>query len=335
MTNVATASRNRSASKFFYASAVLVLAICWIIIASPAGRREPDLLAFGVTFDLCLTIPLLYWLIVVRRSGRAFALIPLFIICLAVARFLVPQPDAPFLRALSLLEVPLELTAIGWMTVRLRRARRASMATGDTLERFRGIAREMFGDNKLAEAIVLEMAALYYGLAAWRVNEDEDARVITFHRQSGWGSIVVCIIVLIVAESIGVHLFLSQWSSTAAWIFTALDVYSIIWLIGDYHAFRLRPFRIGSETIELRFGMRWSGSVPRTAIVSIEPFDAARGEELKMSKDYLRLAILDDPTFLVTFAEPVEITGLIGMRRQVRCLGVRPDDSERFLALLS
>ena len=56
----------------------------------------------------------------------------------------------------------------------------------------------------------------------------------------------------------------------AAWIVTVLDLYGVLWLVGDYHALRLRPTRIDDDTLVLSYGLRWRASIPLDAIGSVE-----------------------------------------------------------------
>jgi hypothetical protein len=52
---------------------------------------------------------------------------------------------------------------------------------------------------------------------------------------------IVCIVALILlVETTVPHLLLQRWSALAAWIFTGLSLYSLLWLTGDYYAIRSR-----------------------------------------------------------------------------------------------
>lgn len=53
-----------------------------------------------------------------------------------------------------------------------------------------------------------------------------------------------------VIEVIGVHFLIAHfWSPTAAWIFTALDLYALLWIIADYQAVRLSPIVINDHKL--------------------------------------------------------------------------------------
>ena len=174
-----------------------------------------------------------------------------------------------------------------------------------------------------------EVAILYYSLFAWRAGPvvPSDAVAITTHKRSGWGSVVVCFIVLIAFESIGLHLFVQHWSVKAAWIFTALDLYGVLWLIGDYHALRLLPTLIRADTIELRHGMRLSAMIARDNIASIEPIS---NEAEWKRKGTVKIALLDEPRFLIRLREPVVVVWIGGIRRTIDSVAILPDDPAGF-----
>jgi hypothetical protein len=126
------------------------------------------------------------------------------------------------------------------------------------------------------------------------------------------------------------HLLLSLWSRAAAWVWTALDLWAVIWLLGDYQALRLRRSSVGGEALHLRYGLRWSVDVPLEAIVAVEP---VRAESEWKRKDVLKVAILDEPRWLISLAEPVVVNGLAGIRKTVRGIALLPDDDEAISAL--
>jgi hypothetical protein len=175
---------------------------------------------------------------------------------------------------------------------------------------------------------------LYHALFCWRKNAEvpQGATAVTVHQRSGWGSIVACIIVLIGFESIGVHLFVSRWSVTTAWVLTSLDLYAILWLIGDYHALRLRPTLITGDTIEIRYGLRSTATIARDDIASIENVSA---ESDWKRRGVLKMAMLDAPRTLIRLRRPVVAGGLVGLRRTIDAIAILPDNEESFAAELA
>lgn len=144
------------------------------------------------------------------------------------------------------------------------------------------------------------MATIGYALFGWNRRPDvpAGARSFTVHEKSGWSSVVAGLVVLIVAESIGAHLLLQLWSRRAAWIMTSLDLYGMLWLLGDFNALRARPSLIADDVLRIRYGLRWSLALRRDDITSMRPWTAAdAGQETRRST--LKVAMIDDPHYLI------------------------------------
>ncbi|MGZ4779231.1 MAG: hypothetical protein ACXV5L_08540, partial [Thermoanaerobaculia bacterium] len=294
----------------FLASASAVLIVCIAITRTRLFATAPDVAAWGVTFDLTITIPLLYYLFVVR-SGRAapLTLAPLFIGCMALASTIVPKNG--FLHDLRFLAAPLDILLIAVIARRVWRHE------------------PLLGDGRVAAFVTSEAAMMTYALAGWRMKRDvpPNSRAVSIHERSGWGSVVACIIVLIASESIGVHLFVSHWSTRAAWVFTAMDIWAVLWILGDSHALRLRPTLVSANELLLRAGMRWTVSVPLNDILAIEPIPP--GSEWKR-RGVLKVALLDEPRLLIRFREPLIARGIAGITKKIDAVAILPDDPGAF-----
>jgi hypothetical protein len=312
---VSTSLLRRPAAHFALA-ALFVITACLVVLRSRAFAVNPDVAAWGVTFDLTITIPLLYWFFVVRRKlAGALTLATLFVICTMVAAALIPRPQQSFLHDLKYLVAALEVVLI---TTAVRRLGK--------------------GEGRMASLLLSEAAMMQYALTGWwRKPERVDGRAITFHERSGWGSIVACAIVLIASEGIAAHLFLATWNPKIAWAWTALDVWAALWFLGDYHALRLRRSWLGEDALHLRVGMRWSATIALANIESIEPYATAEGSGRHIlegsGRHILKIAFLDEPRWLITLREPVVVNGIAGIRKTIRALALLPDDdAEQFVS---
>lgn len=303
----------RSPAALFTLIALSIAIVETAVVRSALFARNPDVASWGVTFDLTITIPLLYWFLLVRPGhARAIGLAPVFVVCTTAAALIIPRSDQAFLHELRWLAVPLEILTIGLLGTSVWRRR-----LGGARERIVG------------GIITTEVAILYHALFCWRAQPDipPNTVAITTHERSGWGTVVVCFIVLIAFESVGLHLLVQHWSVKAAWIFTALDIYGVLWLIGDYHALRIRPTLIGPESIELRHGMRLSATI---ALENIAAVEAITSEAQWKRKGVAKLALLDVPKYLIRLREPVVATLLAGIRRKIDAIAILPDDAAAF-----
>ena len=290
----------------------------------------------GTTFDLCLTIPILYYFWVVRRRGtHPASVIPVFALGALAARFVVPRPYHDFLRALAPLGSALEIVVLVLIIGRVRAARatlrsgRHHAAKDDPIEKIGLAAAAMFGRGPVAGAVAAELAVAWYALFSWRRRADPD-RGITFYRASGWTTVLGVLMLLIAAEGSAAHLMLARWSTRAAWTFTILDVYTVLWLLGDLRALELRRATFDGGTLRLRFGLRWAADVAASNIASVSR--VAPGAFPK-AKDVLRFSMLDEPSYAIEFREPVNASGMLGLSRRVRAVGVLPDQPGRFESL--
>ncbi|HET7435835.1 MAG TPA: hypothetical protein VFN10_14095 [Thermoanaerobaculia bacterium] len=319
----------RNPATLFLLAALTVTAACIAILRSRLFVTVPDIAAWGATFDLTITIPLLYWFFVVRGRGvRPITIAPVFVVCMTLAALVIPRGQQFFLRDLHLLSAPLEVVTIVLLVRRMSKLR-GRFGDADPLARMTIAAREMFGNNRAAEIVASEVAVLYYAFFTWRRKPDE-SEGFTFHQRNGWGSILACILVVVTAEAFGMHLLLLRWSPIAAWVWTSFDVYAVLWLFGDYHALRLRRSTISADMLHLRFGLRWSVDVPLANIAAVE---AVHGEADWKRKDVLKVAILDEPRWLVRFHEPVVVHGLAGLQKRVTALALLPDQEGALNAL--
>jgi len=302
------------AALFVLASLTVVTAVL-VIAHTQRFAANVDVGSWAITFDLTITIPALYYFFVVRAGrARVLTIAPVFLVCAIVATRIVPHDQQQFLHQLRFAFAPLDLITIYLVTRRLRSGAKP--------------------DGVVASFVMTELTILRYGLFAWREQPQvpHGSTAVTVHQRNGWGTIVVCFLVLITFESIGAHLLVSMWSTKAAWIVTVLDVYGMLWLIGDYHALRLRPTLIGSDAIELRYGMRWSATIARENVAGI---DAIQSEADWKRRTTLKMAMLDEPRTLIRLREPVVAHGLAGMRRTIDAIAISPDDEASFHAALS
>lgn len=291
-------------------------------------------MAWAVTFDLTITIPLLYYLVVVRTgSARPVTIAPVFAAAATIAAVAIPRGYQQTLHDLRFIVAPLEVVTI-ILLVRRIAAMRNREAASDPLTRIDSAARHIFGDTPVAGFVASEVAVIWYAIFGWTRKPDvpAGARSFTVHEKPGWSTVAACIAVLIVAESIGVHLLIQHWSTRGAWLMTALDFYGFLWILGDLNALRLRPSVIVDDVLHVRYGLRWSIDVKSADVAAISP---AGNESNWKRKDVLRVAMIDDPRHLITLREPLVARGLAGLRRTVNAIAVSPDQDEVLTAWIS
>lgn len=306
------------------------------IIRSQAFARAPAV-AWGVTGDLTLTIPLLWlWLGVRRARLPAITVLPVFLLSLALAARVLPPTHHAGLRAVELLAVPAELVVIATLARRARRLRRTyRVAHAEDLsfpDAFKRAAIDAFGDFAATRAMALEISMLYCAFLTWRKEARAPAgsQMFSYHRACGWGAILWAFSMVIAVEALALHFLVQRWSPTAAWILTGTSIYTLVWLVGDYRAIVIWPILLKNGVLEARVGLRWHMQIPLSAIRSVGEFP--RGER---RAETLRAVIFGEPQLLLELDHPLEAEGPFGIRRRTARVGLSVDEPERFVRALN
>jgi hypothetical protein len=311
----------------FLGSAIVVYSAVFFISRSALAAARPGVIGLAALADLTITVPVLFYFLVVRRGYSSWmALVPVTFAGARAAGFLLSSGEQANLPALRWLGIPLELWIVAQLVRRFRRIERG----GDVLARIRSAVSTLIPYRRLGEIVADEIAVFYYAFCSWRARPDTKPgwQAFQYSEASGWGMSSTLLAIAIVCEGVPVHLLLQQWSATAAWIMTALDLYALIWLIAIGRAARLRPILVGPETIHLRIGLMWEVKVPRDRIVTCRR--AGVPAPRRKEAGYLSMVVLNEAQWVLELNEPVVAEGLYGRRRTVTRIGVAVDEPARF-----
>lgn len=306
---------------------VLVYAACVAIARSAAFAHAPAALSTGISLDLTGTAALLiYWLGVRPGALPKLALVPVLAGGLALAHWLVPPDHRAALRLLGYGWAVVELGLTAIVIAKLRsivRDTRAARAAGSPLPRAldTSLARAL-GLPWAASAIAQEVCALWYGLTGWFRRAP---RSPFRDRDIGaWGAIVAVLALLTVTEGGGLHLALEEWSVPAAAIGAVLHIYTLLWLLGDWHSVRHGPPRRDRDTLRVDLGFRLRADIPLAAIAEV----TAGGGATPAGDGYLRAHLLFSPNVVIRLRAPETATMMFGRRRDFDAIGLAVADPD-------
>ena len=306
-------------------AAVLVL---WAAVLPLVAITRAPAVAIGASIDLTLTAGVAMYFLAVRGGHLPRWALTLTVAAGAIAaRFVLVSVGVDW-RILLAGALTFELALFILVLVRLGRARRAWRAA-----RIEGLTRPDALERALAatglppllrRVLGSELHIVGSAVAGWR-RPRRDASIFTSHRTNGWPLMAGTFIFLTLVETPLVHIALTAFGHPiAAWIATALSLYSIAWLVGDLHALRHGGIVLTSDTLEVRLGARWRARIPRSAIARIERCTEAPSKDVDFS--------ILGANVLVTLSSPHEVRGLFGRRRMVDRLALSIDELDRFLA---
>jgi hypothetical protein len=278
--------------------------------------------AFGCAFDVAVTVPALYYWLVVRAGVLpAASMIPLCLMALLRATFVAPGVAW----ARPALGAGAELAVTTYLVVRVRRGLRAAAGETDIVERLTLAARELLGVPGAAAIVASELAVLWYALGPWgrKPHIPERARPFTIHQQTITAALFWALAGLSAVEAIVVHVVLRHWSRGLAWSITGLSGYATVWMVAVARSLALRPILLSDGELTVRCGILWSLRVPRSEIARVR-----RGE----ADGLFHLPPASQANVVLEFLRPVTARSLYGLKRQVNGVALALDDPEGFLS---
>ncbi len=322
---------------FLLLAAALFLFEYWVAV-SPRLPAGADLINIAIAADLLFGVPLLGYLLLVRTKRAPLPVLALlFLATLALANFILPPSRQTYLNRVEYLAPLVELTLLILLALKFRHIRHyyrqerpnhifASDAAEASLGRALGIP-------TVAALLVTELTLLANFFTGWfrRFQPGPGQLAFSYHRRSAYGLMVAAMGLLLVVETFLVHLIVRHWSNTAAWVLTLASLYTLLWVIGDYQAIRLRPIVLDPNRLHLRSGQRWRLSVPYSLVTEVR--SPAKADSKR--EDYVNFAVGGEPGLVLELAEPVQAIGLLGRRKQVRSVGLTLDDPKAFQAALA
>jgi len=143
-------------------------------------------------------------------------------------------------------------------------------------------------------------------------------------------SVMLAITVVIVVETIGLHLWLRQRHPVVAWALTGLSLATLAWLARDHTALGHEGVMLSVDGCDVRIGHRARADLSWSAVERIR---VPTWRDLpQAAAEYLNAARPDDSNLLLTFRTPIDVHTAVG-RRRVRRLGLRVASPERAVQL--
>lgn len=313
---------------------VLIAAATLSTVALPQVKAGTPsfVLAAALTLDLTIVVPgLAFALLVLARRAPWLIIIPTVVVGYALAAATIPTEHQAALGWIRFLVVPAELAVLTYLVVLARRVfAGASGHDGDFASRFRVAARRVLASRIPADILTTEISILHYAFR-WRKPAPAGAGTFTMHRKAGFLVITIGLLLVLLVETLPVHLFVRQWSNWAAWTLTGLSLYACLWLVGDYRALVARPIRMTGTHLVMRVGVRWEAEIPLWRIAGAEPL--AWNHE-QPPRDTLVAGMEGLVNLRVRFADPVEVIGMYGIRRSATEVWLTVDEPERLSAAL-
>ncbi len=303
------------------------------IVSSEAFQTNPKELAMAITVDLSLLSPIVYLLLVRNTKLPNLTVVPVFVLGMIVTGLILPSQHHATLHFIETYLLPfVELAAISiiiWKFVKLRRSFvKNSEQNVDFFEVMKVAAREVI-PGKASVFLATELSTFYYGIINWKKRPFSSIE-FSYHQRSSGRALFYAVIFLAIVETFVLHLLLQRWSEVAAWIFSAISIYTVFQVLGIVRSLSQRPTRLLNDAINVRYGILNEVSIPFDQIKEVTNSTASK----EWNKEVRALSPFGDfegHNVVIKVKEPLKIHGLYGIKRSFKELAFHLDEPERFL----
>lgn len=296
----------------------------------------------GSLLDLAIVAPLLVLAITRKKGFTLKRFITFMVLGMVAARFIIPAPHlAPF-KFVPYFAIGIEmiilLAEIGLIFLLIKHLptifRELKKEPSNHLFAFPALVKTKVSNNPLISIIAAESLMFYYAFASWRKKPiDDNPSTFYLHRKTSLIAFYVMMIHAIVMETIGFHWWLHDKSMIVSIVLLILNVYSIVYFIGDIQAIRLNPTTIGDDKMRISLGLGKRMEIDYDNIAEIHWGETAAAWNLK-EKELISFIARDFeesvPQCVITFEKPQKATLFLGFEKEFTKAAIRVDDPERF-----
>jgi len=293
-----------------------------------------DKIANGLLADFVVTIPALYYFIVVRPLKiAAKSVLAVISVCCIVAYLVLPQQQRDYILQIRKLTAVAELLFIIYAVKRISKIKASYKINQakfpDPIFNLRAAMAHEFGNSLGVKVLASELAVLRYGLLFWKKEKSglTEANTFTTHKDFGYIALWCIFLLAVSVEITAVHLLLLRWSHTAANILTALSLYGTIFLIADLSAILKRKVVITNGQLILRTGLRWRSITGLSNVASLTKINS---DNLSIDSCFNGGIIKTSGNVLISFNAPVQVDKLYGASKQFTSVILNIDNFEAF-----
>lgn len=324
---------------------LLVLVSNFVLYRSPISPmvlpEETTWVILGSLLDLAIVSPLLVLAINRKRNFSVKRFIILMAGGLVFARFLIPAKYyEPFVAisyigfAIEGLLVLLELTLL-FMLVRYMPAiiHQVRMSDESLLFSLPTIVEEKVRKHPIVQIVASEFLMFYYAFSSWRKRSPIGEEYFTLHKNSSLVAFQMMMIHAIIIETIGIHWWLHEKSMLLSILLLILNVYSVVFFIGDIQAVRLNPVKITDNYLYLSLGLAKKMVLSLDDIASITMDQKLL--EKKIDKNTTIEFIAKDfetvhPHMILELKNPCRATLFFGIEKTYTRVALRMDNPKKF-----
>jgi len=314
--------------------AVMLSAVA--IALSPILEQYPAI-GIGITYDLALTAPLLYLLLIWKRKISKVTVAPVFICGIVIASLVLPSENQGHLTLLKTYLLPLvEILVVGVVIFKTRKTIQKFKANkAANLDVYNVLRKTMINtvENKsLANFVTAELGTFYYALFVW-IPKKLKPNQYTYYKANGAIGLLIAVMFVVFAETAVIHIIAVEKHPIIAWILSISSIYFAIQIFGQIKAMMHRPSEINGDMLTLKYGLFGDTTIP---ISAIEKVVVVANPVIEENKKTAKLTFLiETHNLAIYFKKKQRITKLYGMATECDILLLNIDDKHKFITSIN
>ncbi|MFK8057224.1 MAG: hypothetical protein AB8F78_13960 [Saprospiraceae bacterium] len=307
----------------------------WMLGSQAALLQLHPEVAWGILFDLLLTVPLLFFFIVRKTKLPNTLTLPSLFIGVVIAATTLPETQQGVVEIVKQFGIPLiEIGVVGFVIYQIRKNQASFKENWQLQPDFFSSCKVAFGaflPGRFGVFMSTELSAFYYGLFHWKSTALQ-ANSFTYHKRSGTPALIGALVVMVLVEMFAVHLLIKDSFPIVAILLLVLSGYTALQFLGFAKALGKRPIQFLEGKLLLRYGIIAEASIDLQSIVGVE-----RITTQPKSDDVLRLSPLGElerVNVLIRFSSMTSIEQLYGKERHGESIALHVDEPDRFVSEL-
>lgn len=311
-----------------------------MLVNLPFYQTAPASLTYAVIFDLLLTTPLIYFLIIRKRNIPKITVVSVFMGCLFLAHYIIPTAQQTLLHQLEFWLVPIVefcvISAIIFSAQKTILQFKAEKKKSPDFYTALGLACKAVLPKRVATIFAMEIAVVYYALFSWNAKPTAGITEFTSHKKNGITSVVYALMMIFLAETFAVHMLVDRWSELVAWVLTWFSLYTCLQL---FALVRSLPRRLSYiDKIERRLYLR-SGFFNET-IIDIDTIKGIQLTARSLPEDgsivkFSALGGMDTHNIILHLDEETIMQRIYGFQKSFTSLAIFIDEKDLFVNQLN
>jgi hypothetical protein len=323
---------NRNLLRFGIPALLFITLI--LFVKSSYFQVDSTALTLGITLDLLVTIPIIYFLLFRKTTIPKTTIVPMMILGLVVGLFILPETNQQYLNLFKTWFLPIiEISVATFVILKVRKAILFHKSQKDTSLDFFTTLKKTCAEilpKPVVAPFATEISVFYYGFIYWK-RRKLAKNEFSYHKESGSVALFLVLIMLIAIEITPIHHLLAKWNIIAAWILTILSIYSGFQVFGFAKSLMKRPIEVTQNTVLLRYGIMHEATIPLSEIKEIKLSKKSFTKEDNITR-FALLGELESHNIIIEVHNEQTLHGLFGIKKPFTKLALHVDKDAAFKA---